>query len=44
MALYIEDWSDILGIHPMIGAGFVSLLILPITLLMPETLGKGIKN
>ena len=43
-ALGLESITDSLGLHPMIGIIFGASLTMPISLLMPETFGKGVQN
>lgn len=43
-AFYLQILTDYFQIHPMIGTIFGSLLIMPISLFMPETVGAGISN
>lgn len=43
-ALISQNLTDYFEINPMIGTIFGSLLVLPITLCLPETLNQGISN
>lgn len=43
-ALGLEGITDRIGIHPMIGVIFGTAITLPISLVMPETFGKGVSN
>ena len=44
LAFYLQIMTDYFQIHPMIGTIFGSLIVIPISLFMPETVGTGISN
>jgi MFS family permease len=44
MAFFLQNMTEYFDIHPMIGTIFGCLLILPITLCLPETVNQGISN
>lgn len=43
-AFFLQNLTDYFEINPMIGTIFGSLLVLPVTLCLPETLNQGISN
>ena len=43
-AFYVQRLTDHFQIHPMIGTIFGSIVVMPISLFMPETLNTGISN
>lgn len=43
-AFFVQNMTDYFDVHPMIGTIFGCLLVLPITLCLPETLNEGISN
>ena len=43
-AFYLQTLTDYFQIHPMVGTIFGSIIVLPISLIMPETVGTGISN
>ena len=43
-AFYLQSLTDYFQVHPMIGTVFGCLLVLPISLFMPETVETGISN
>ena len=42
--IMFRNITDRFGLHPFVGTGFICLITLPVTLLMPETVGKSVDN
>ena len=43
-SLSIESFTDHFNLNPMVGVAFGAIVSLPVSLLLPETYGKGIDN
>lgn len=43
-SLNLVFFTDSLGLHPMVGVIISSIIAIPTSLLMPETIGKGVSN